>query len=122
MATTAAPTYFEPHLIAKYNGHFIDGGVHLNNPALEAYLAASHILKQRETNDRKYLVVSLGTGNYIPENFDTRQSFHNLFWVKNEADTLISTQEGNTDINMHRLFQKTDNQYLRFQPELDKVY
>jgi patatin-like phospholipase/acyl hydrolase len=122
MATTAAPTYFEPHLIAKYNGHFIDGGVHLNNPALEAYLAASHFHKQREANDRKYFVVSLGTGNYIPDNFDTRQSFSLLFWLKNVTDILISTQEANTDINMHRLFQKTDNQYLRFQPELDKVY
>ncbi|CAG8625944.1 9903_t:CDS:2, partial [Racocetra fulgida] len=37
MATTAAPTFFPPYNIWNKKGTFLDGGIHLNNPALTAY-------------------------------------------------------------------------------------
>lgn len=61
MATSAAPTYFEPAYIYSIDGSgykCIDGGVYANNPAMVGYVAEVSRLKNRDD----FLVVSLGTG------------------------------------------------------------
>lgn len=50
-ATSAAPTYFEPHLIS--NGHYqqlalVDGGVFANNPAMLAYTEAINLKRWKD--------------------------------------------------------------------------
>lgn len=50
-ATSAAPTYFEPHLIN--NGHYsqlalVDGGVFANNPAMLAYTEAINLKRWKD--------------------------------------------------------------------------
>ncbi len=66
-ASTAAPTYFEPELLAlgEQKSHFIDGAVSpYSNPALIAFLFAS-LPGYRigfETGEERLLLVSVGTG------------------------------------------------------------
>lgn len=50
-ATSAAPTYFEPHLLS--NGHYdqlalVDGGVFANNPAMLAYTEAINLKRWKD--------------------------------------------------------------------------
>jgi len=71
MATSAAPTYFDPHkVLPHYRGedgrivtlqaplNLIDGGIAVNNPTFLAYSYARTFFP--EAND--YVIVSLGTG------------------------------------------------------------
>jgi uncharacterized protein len=60
-ATSAAPTYFPPHHLAR-NGEdyaLADGGVYVNNPAMAAYAEARHLYP--EATD--CVLVSVGTGD-----------------------------------------------------------
>jgi uncharacterized protein len=66
-ASTAAPTFFPPEVVAvgRKTFIFVDGGVTMyNNPAFQAFLMATsepyHV--QWETGEDKMLVVSIGTG------------------------------------------------------------
>ncbi|CAG8804741.1 22297_t:CDS:2, partial [Cetraspora pellucida] len=98
MATTAAPTFFPPHKI-KNKGIFLDGGIHLNNPASEAY---SEAIKYK-VDEKKISVLSLGTGSYIPDPFSPEKYRGQLFWAQNLHNTIMSAQEGNTDRQMYAM-------------------
>ena len=54
-ATSAAPTYFEPHLLGERS--LVDGGVFATNPALCAYAEAARLAPGEEVR-----LVALGTG------------------------------------------------------------
>lgn len=60
LATSAAPTYFQPAKIEKSSQIFplIDGGVFANNPAMCALASAWKLYP----NKSRFLIVSLGTG------------------------------------------------------------
>ena len=119
MATCAAPYFFKPYYIEKHKSFFLDGGLHLNNPSREAYLYALNYHKENLNVDMKYLIVSLGTGTFIKDRFDTNPNFNYLTWKLNMVDLITSPQELNTDYDMRRLI-KNENDYLRLQPELSK--
>lgn len=59
-ATSAAPTFFEPHQVSIDGKRrtLIDGGVYLNNPAMSAYVEAKKMFPMED----EFLVVSIGTG------------------------------------------------------------
>ncbi|MEZ8891451.1 CBASS cGAMP-activated phospholipase [Vibrio sp. 10N.286.45.C10] len=62
-ATSAAPTYFEPHYIEELNAYFVDGGLVANNPSYVAYHEAVTDLKEEfdiQSEDQIY-VLNVGT-------------------------------------------------------------
>ncbi|MFW5727576.1 MAG: patatin-like phospholipase family protein [Spirochaetia bacterium] len=66
-ASAAAPTYFEPVRVASVDEsrqhYLVDGGVFAVNPAMCAFVEAQRIFPRA----RKYVIFSLGTGEYIPD-------------------------------------------------------
>lgn len=62
-ATSAAPTYFEPHYIEELEAYFVDGGLVANNPSYVAYHEAITDLKEEfEVNsDSQVYVLNIGT-------------------------------------------------------------
>ncbi|GHU13478.1 hypothetical protein FACS189449_08870 [Alphaproteobacteria bacterium] len=81
MATTAAPTFFNPHIFqgldgCRYEG--IDGGAFAINPALVVYQESRLLFPQS-----RIVLLSLGTGdhNYIDNDFESTDR-GNLFWAK----------------------------------------
>jgi predicted acylesterase/phospholipase RssA len=82
MCTTAAPTYFPPY---KLNGSvFVDGGVQANNPAMIAYADA----RGKTANRENILVLSLGTGDYVPDPLKPNAERSLLFWIANNTNVL----------------------------------
>jgi hypothetical protein len=98
MATTAAPTFFQP-----YNG-YLDGGMHLNNPAMEAY---NETIRYKVASE-KVSVLSLGTGGYISDPLRPDMYWGQLFWPKDNHDM----QEYSTDCQMYNML---GNRYQRWQ-------
>ncbi|CAG8701414.1 2590_t:CDS:2 [Rhizophagus irregularis] len=86
MATTAAPTFFPPYEI-KGRGFFLNGALHLNNPAMAAYEKAI----QYDAAKEKIFVLSLA------------QNLHKV---------VLPQQENNTDRSMYNLLGKC---YQRWQ-------
>ncbi|PKK70516.1 hypothetical protein RhiirC2_829957 [Rhizophagus irregularis] len=107
MATTAAPTFFPPYEI-KGRGFFIDGALHLNNPAMAAYEKAIQYNVAKE----KISVLSLGTGGYMPGPLNPDLHRGNLFWAQNLHKVVLPQQKGNTDRSMYSLL---GNHYQRWQ-------
>ncbi|CAG8613589.1 uncharacterized protein OCT59_011512 [Rhizophagus irregularis] len=107
MATTAAPTFFPPYEI-KGRGFFIDGALHLNNPAMAAYEKAIQYNVAKE----KISVLSLGTGGYMPNPLNPDLYRGNLFWAQNLHKVVLPQQKGNTDRSMYSLL---GNHYQRWQ-------
>ncbi|CAG8734109.1 42873_t:CDS:2 [Gigaspora margarita] len=105
MATTAAPTFFPPYKIG--NKTFIDGGIHLNNPASTAYSEAIRY----NVPEKNISVLSLGSGCYLPDPSNADQ-YNLLFWAQNLPQFMISAQESNTDREMYA---KLKNRYQRWQ-------
>ena len=103
MATTAAPTLFSPYML-KDKGLFLDGGIHFNNPEESAYFEAIRYGIPRE----KISVLSLGTGDYIPEPSNPNQYRDQLFWKQKS----YKVQQGCTD---HEMYTMLGNRYQRWQ-------
>ncbi|KAF0484186.1 hypothetical protein F8M41_023058 [Gigaspora margarita] len=106
MATTASPNFFPSYKIGN-KGTFIDGGVNINNPASAAY---SEVFESGET--RNITMLSLGTGNYIPDPLHPEMFCGKLFWSKN-----LYYNEYNVDNSMYSIL---GNRYQRWQVLLDK--
>jgi patatin-like phospholipase/acyl hydrolase len=104
-ASTAAPTYFPPEVIAfnNYEFIFVDGGVTMyNNPAFQLFLMATLEPYKLEwpTGEDKMLLVSIGTGiaadankNLTPEQMNIIYNASSLpsafmFAAANEQDFL----------------------------------
>ncbi|MEG4453280.1 patatin-like phospholipase family protein [Microcoleus sp. N9_A1] len=62
-ATSAAPTYFPAakYSLEKSSPVFVDGGVYINNPALDLLIRAKRLSQNQ--NEQNFILVSLGTGN-----------------------------------------------------------
>jgi patatin-like phospholipase/acyl hydrolase len=110
LATTAAPTYFPSHVI---NGvSYVDGGVALNNPTMKAYSMAIG----EGIPIEKIHVISMGTGNYIPDPLNVNRYHGLLFWAKNFPNVAMSPQEGNIDADTMAILR---GKYERWQVWLD---
>ncbi|RIB15214.1 hypothetical protein C2G38_2192943 [Gigaspora rosea] len=95
----------QTHLFTRHNAH---GGIHLNNPASEAY---SEAIKYK-VDEKKISVLSLGTGSYIPDPFSPEKYRGQLFWAQNIHNSIMSALEGNTD---RQMYTKLGNRYQRCQ-------
>ena len=87
MATTAAPTFFMQYKIDNI-GVFVDGGVHANNPAELAYNTALKNGIRKEN----ICLVSLGTGDYVPDPKYPNSGRGLIFWASNLKDFAFSKQ------------------------------
>ena len=94
MATTAAPTYFDPYeLHINENKYlFIDGGVVNNNPVeqcfLDAYNYYNFIKKTKNKPADVFYTLSLGTG-YYDVNYSS-SNFGKIGWAKKIIDILFN--------------------------------
>lgn len=70
--SSAAPTYFEPHMMTSLSGNteycLIDGAMAANNPALCAYVEARTLFPHAV----KFLIISIGTGR-VPQHWDYKK-------------------------------------------------
>ena len=118
-ATSAAPTYFEPHRIsASTRGDYyalIDGGVFANNPAACALVEAM----KRHPQAEEFLVVSLGTGGRLSSlPFSKAKSWGLAQWAKPVFDVVLDGGSATVDYQLQQL--SKPGQYFRFQPILDE--
>ena len=117
-ATSAAPTYFEPHRIpASTSGDYyalIDGGVFANNPAACALVEAM----KRHPRAVDFLVVSLGTGGRLSSlAFTKAKSWGLAQWAKPVLNLVLDAGSATVDYQLQQLSKV--GQYFRFQPVLE---
>jgi uncharacterized protein len=116
LATSSAPTYFEPVEIESAAGDrfaLIDGGVFATNPAMCAYV---------EWRDRgpaeDMMLVSLGTGSQTSEHaidFDDARDWGILEWARPLIDVIFDGVADTVDYQATQLLQAG---YVRFQSPL----
>ncbi|CAG8516320.1 13816_t:CDS:1 [Dentiscutata erythropus] len=105
MAATSIPTFFSPYNI-RHKGLFSDGGMHVNNPAMTSFNEA---IRYRVASE-KVFILSLGTGNYIPNPSKPVLYRDQLFWASNQFN--IANDENEIDRQMYSML---ENRYQRWQ-------
>lgn len=136
MATSAAPTYFEPVAVPtdnKSNGFYslIDGGVFANNPTslaiMEAIIASKKKARSLKQPDKKLdldeiLVLSIGTGSLTREYpFDQVKHWGLAQWMQPIINIVLDGQSEAVGSQLDQLLPDADGdpkQYYRFQPRL----
>lgn len=119
LATSAAPTYFEPVRLDRGPGRpylaLVDGGVFANNPALCAFAEA-----RRDGADPDVLMLSLGTGELtrrLP--YDDARGWGLVEWAKPIIDVVFDGQSDAVDYQLRQVL--GPQRYYRFQTELDRA-
>ncbi len=114
-ATSAAPTYFEPAWIRNAAGEYfalVDGGVFANNPAMCAVASARALYPKA----RRYLIVSLGTGQaQRPIPYDEARDWGLIGWARPILSVIF---DGVSDTVDYQLIQQFPRGYHRFQTDL----
>lgn len=111
-ATSAAPTYFSPAQYRNRAGDIyasVDGAVFANNPAMCALVAA----QQLHGRDRRYIVVSIGTGSLeraIP--YDEAKNWGEIHWLMPVLSVLM---DGNVDTVCYQLDELLGADHFRFE-------
>jgi predicted acylesterase/phospholipase RssA len=118
-ATSAAPTYFEPHKITVEGDYYslVDGGVFANNPTMCA-LAEALAVHRPDPSSLDVVVASFGTGEHtrrIPH--DRAVGYGLVQW----APRLLSVMmDGNSDTVRYQVEQALPpGRHFRFQVRLD---
>ena len=110
-ATSAAPTYFPPALIANARGEqygMIDGGVFANNPSMCALVSAYKLWPEAED----HIVVSLGTGSLErPIPYNQAKDWGLVHWARPILNVLM---DGNADTTCYQLDQVLGEAHYRF--------
>lgn len=118
-ATSAAPTYFEPHHFStSYHGRKIeytcvDGGMIANNPAMCAYVEA-----RKQWPEEKIIVVSIGTGTLkqsVP--FKDIKNLCKVGWLPKVFPIFFDGMNDTVDYQLNKILDK-DHEYFRFQIDL----
>lgn len=128
-ATSAAPTYFEPHDTEFYlppdqrpsgprlTETLVDGGIFANNPAMCAYAEARRICKKKEIKD--ILLVSLGTGELTDRlEYQDADDWGKASWVQPLLRMIFDGASATVHYQLQQLLPEKD--YYRFQPALTK--
>lgn len=133
MATSAAPTFFEPYKVPAPisqadSGYYslIDGGVFANNPTslavMEAIIDAKREHRELELED--ILVVSLGTGSLTRKyTLNQTKEWGLIGWIQPLINILMDGTNESVAVQLEQLLPKADDrppQYYRFQKWLDK--
>jgi hypothetical protein len=115
MCTTATPTYFQPYKLGSRS--FVDGGVQMNNPTMAAYTEALRYGTPKEN----IFILSLGTGDYVPDPMNPDAYRHLLFYATHYREVLNIVLDGpqsNTDLHLSSIMAK--DKYHRWQVWLEK--
>lgn len=127
MATSAAPTYFEPYQVpttTTNSGYYslVDGGVFANNPTSLAIMEAiiSHKRATKETIGLDdILVVSLGTGSLTRiYRYQDIRGWGSLNWVLPLLNVVMDGQSESVSCQLEQLLPEANEvpkQYYRFQ-------
>ncbi len=104
LATSAAPTYFEPALVSDVGDAeafaLVDGGVYASNPSLCAYVD----LIRAGTAPELTVLCSLGTGEQIhPFEYEKARGWGLLEWAHPVIDVMLSSQAETVGFGMERL-------------------
>ncbi len=133
MATTAAPTYFEPYYMQSYRdiyeakgGIFVaDGGLVANNPSLCALAESVKTYKDADVIN----LVSIGTGYSEQANIvygDSYSGDNLLEWATTVSDIAVSSPNYITQYIIDQLVQSNSIDkkinYYRFNIHLDRKY
>jgi uncharacterized protein len=110
-ASTAAPTYFPPEIVALGSREFIfvDGGVTMyNNPSFQAFLMATvePFNLNWPAGEEKILVVSVGTGTSPDANADLRPDEMNLLYNASSIPSALMFAALNEQDFLCRVFGK----------------
>lgn len=115
LATSAAPAYFEPHVLHNMAGErfaLIDGGVFANNPAKCAHDEATSIFGHQ----CKALMLSLGTGEHTrPIMARQAANWGMVQWLPRVLGTVFNGVSKSVD---HHLNRNPEVHYLRIQKQL----
>ena len=124
-ATSAAPTFFEPHVVrslAKNSTRrvLVDGGVFVNNPAMCAYVEACTL----GANAEDIVVVSLGTGIATRKiQYEDAKGWGALGWVRPIISVMMDGEADAADYHLRQLLPDETHgekqRYFRFDTELD---
>ncbi|GHT90817.1 hypothetical protein FACS1894122_02040 [Alphaproteobacteria bacterium] len=117
MSTTAAPTFFNPHVFngldgCRYEG--IDGGVFANNPAFVSYNEARQLFSKS-----RIILLSLGTGDhhYMDPNLASTDR-GNLFWAKKYPTITNAAMASHTHESLTQKAIDGKLDYYRINPHL----
>jgi patatin-like phospholipase/acyl hydrolase len=117
LATSSAPTYFEPVRVTDADGMrtyaLVDGGVFASNPAMCAFVD----LVSAGSGDEVELIASLGTGEQIrPIPYAQARNWGALEWARPIIDVLLSSATETVDFQLERLLRE---RYMRLQIRLE---
>lgn len=119
MATSAAPTYFPPHIVSGDQGEkltLIDGGVWQNNPSFIAYMYA----RKEYPRDVIYLI-SLGTGKSSTVDSYDDYPASKIGWGMRFPDIAILGSSQSAKLAMMVAKENDDLlRYFRLNAELDR--
>jgi patatin-like phospholipase/acyl hydrolase len=104
LASSAAPTFFEPHEIG--GELFIDGGVHSNNPAICAYVDAITVF---EGDDIRVLSIGGGPEDYV----HVSKGWGLINWAKAIIPVFMNSADSTTVYQMQQLL---GDKFLRINP------
>lgn len=113
LATSAAPTYFEPVQVRSDREYtLLDGGVYAVSPAMCALAEVLH-----EQPGSEVLMLSLGTGQLTrPLRFEKIRNWGELQWARPIFDVVLDGLTDVTDFQMRQLL--PEHSYWRLQVEL----
>lgn len=117
LATSAAPTYFEPAKveIGAETKYLIDGGVFMNSPSVSAYAEAKRIFP----DETDFFVLSLGTGELTrPISYHEAKDWGKAGWL---LPLLGCMFDGVSDAADYQLNSFLGNNYVRMQVNLDQA-
>ncbi len=122
-ATSAAPTYFEPHKLDVSDSSdyyaLVDGGVHSNNPAMCAFAEA----KAHYADAKDILLVSLGTGQATrPFMYNDAKGWGLAGWAKPLLDIMFDGMLNTVHYQLQQFLPDHNKspRYYRFQARLDQ--
>jgi patatin-like phospholipase/acyl hydrolase len=118
LATSAAPTYFEPVCLKSAEPErpfvLVDGGVFANNPGMCAFVDESSVKGTVEGT----LMVSLGTGSLTrPFRYEEAKKWGVLRWAPHVLDVVFDGVSDAVDFQLAQLLGR--DRYQRFQVGLD---
>ena len=115
LATSAAPTFFEPVqlTIGEQARTLIDGGIFVNTPTVSAYAEAIGIFP----GETDFFVLSLGTGESTQQlDYQDAVNWGKLEWLPELLECMFDGMSDATDDQMERLLGEN---YIRLQEDLD---
>jgi patatin-like phospholipase/acyl hydrolase len=143
MATSAAPTYFEPYQLPTAHrtdrGFYslVDGGVFANNPTTLALMEAiidskrtrksptGELIKGTPLGLDEILVVSLGTGSLTRKyRFEEAKNWGLIGWVQPLLNITLDGSSESVAVQLEQLLPKAEDeppQYYRFQQFLNET-